>query len=138
MGKLIGLIQPLLHIMVVTITMGVLGFLASIFITIYGGIGVSKIMGFNVPISMKEIFVIIGVLAISRGLLRYLEQFTGHFIAFKLLAILRDKVFKKLRELSPAKLEGEEKGNLISIITSDIELLEVFYAHTIADRKSVV
>ncbi|GAB6150548.1 thiol reductant ABC exporter subunit CydC [Clostridium novyi] len=132
MGKLIGLIQPLLHIMVVTITMGVLGFLASIFITIYGGIGVSKIMGFNVLMSMKKIFIIIGVLAISRGLLRYLEQFTGHFIAFKLLAILRDKVFKKLRELSPAKLEGEEKGNLISIITSDIELLEVFYAHTIA------
>ncbi|KEH89293.1 ABC transporter ATP-binding protein [Clostridium novyi A str. 4540] len=132
MGKLIGLIKPLLHVMVVTITMGVLGFLASIFITIYGGIGVSKIMGFNVPMSMKKIFIIIGVLAISRGLLRYLEQFTGHFIAFKLLAILRDKVFKKLRELSPAKLEGEEKGNLISIITSDIELLEVFYAHTIA------
>ena len=92
MGKLIGLIKPLLHVMVVTITMGVLGFLASIFITIYGGIGVCKIMGLNVPMSMKKIFIIIGVLAISRGLLRYLEQFTGHFIAFKLLAILRDKV----------------------------------------------
>ncbi|NEZ48192.1 ABC transporter ATP-binding protein [Clostridium botulinum] len=132
MGKLIGLIKPLIHAMCITITMGVLGFLASIFITIYGGIGVSKIIGFDVPIPMKKIFIIIGVLAISRGLLRYLEQFTGHFIAFKLLAILRDKVFKKLRELSPAKLEGEKKGNLISIVTSDIELLEVFYAHTIA------
>ncbi|WP_053955880.1 ABC transporter ATP-binding protein [Inediibacterium massiliense] len=132
MGKLIGLVKPLVHIMVITIIMGVLGFLVAMFITIYGGIGVLEITGLNIGISIKKIFIILGILAISRGFLRYLEQYTGHFIAFKLLAILRDIVFKKLRELSPAKLEGEEKGNLISIITSDIELLEVFYAHTIA------
>ncbi|KGM97627.1 ABC transporter ATP-binding protein [Clostridium botulinum] len=132
MGKLIGLVKPLVHVMFITITMGVLGYLASIFITIYGGIGVVKLMGFKIEMSIKNIFSIVAVLAVARGFLRYIEQFTGHYIAFKLLAILRDRVFKKLRELSPAKLEGEQKGNLISIITSDIELLEVFYAHTIA------
>ncbi|WP_053955615.1 amino acid ABC transporter ATP-binding/permease protein [Inediibacterium massiliense] len=132
MGKLIGLVKPLIHIMAITITMGVLGFLAAIFITIYGGIGILESIGFDMGLPLQKIFIILGGLAISRGFLRYLEQYTGHFIAFKLLAILRDVVFKKLRNLSPAKLEGEEKGNLISIITSDIELLEVFYAHTIA------
>ncbi|TCO68926.1 ABC transporter ATP-binding protein [Marinisporobacter balticus] len=132
MGKLIGLVKPLIHIMVITITMGVLGFLAAMFITIYGGMGVLEVIGFDMGVSLKEIFIIVAGCAVARGFLRYLEQFTGHYIAFKLLTILRDKVFKKLRELSPAKLESEEKGNLITIITSDIELLEVFYAHTIA------
>lgn len=132
MGKLIGLVKPLIHIMIITITMGVLGFLASMFITIYGGIGVLKIMNFPMTISIQKIFIYIICFAVARGFLRYIEQFSGHFIAFKLLAILRDHVFKKLRELSPAKLAEEEKGNLISILTSDIELLEVFYAHTIA------
>src|SRR5699024_352205 len=66
------------------------------------------------------------------GLLRYIEQYSGHYIAFMILAILRDKVYKALRNLAPSKLESKEKGNLISVITSDIELLEVFYAHTVA------
>ncbi|QZY57410.1 amino acid ABC transporter ATP-binding/permease protein [Crassaminicella profunda] len=132
MGKLIGLIKPLVHIMAITITMGVLGFLAAMFITIYGGIGIVKVLGFEVGLSLTKICTIMVCLAVARGFLRYIEQFSGHFIAFKLLAILRDEVFKKLRALSPAKLAQEEKGNLISIIMSDIELLEVFYAHTIA------
>lgn len=132
MGKLIGLIKPLIHIMAITITMGVLGFLAAMFITIYGGIGIVKVLGFDVGLSLTKICTIMVCLAVARGFLRYIEQFSGHFIAFKLLAILREEVFKKLRELSPAKLAQEEKGNLVSIITSDIELLEVFYAHTIA------
>lgn len=132
MGKLIGLLKPLLHIMFITITMGVLGFLSSIFITIYGGKGILNIMGLYKDTTLKNIFIVIITCGLLRGVLRYLEQYSGHYIAFKLLALLRDKVFKKLRELSPAKLDGEEKGNLISIITSDIELLEVFYAHTIA------
>lgn len=132
MGKLIVLVKPLIHIMAITITMGALGFLAAMFITIYGAIGVLHTLGIDVSIDGSKIVMIIGCLALSRGFLRYLEQYTGHFIAFKLLAILRDRIFKKLRELSPAKLEGEEKGNLISIVTSDIELIEVFYAHTIA------
>lgn len=70
--------------------------------------------------------------AVLRGFLHYGEQACNHYIAFKLLAIIRDKVFKSLRRLTPAKLEGKDKGNLISLITSDIELLEVFYAHTIS------
>ncbi|WP_243122857.1 amino acid ABC transporter ATP-binding/permease protein [Haloimpatiens lingqiaonensis] len=132
MLSLIGLVKPLIHVMLITITMGVLGYLASIFITVYGSIGVSQYLGFNMGIDMKGIFTIVVFFAVIRGFLRYLEQYSGHYIAFKLLAILRDNIFKKLRELSPAKLEGQEKGNLISIITTDIELLEVFYAHTIA------
>ena len=72
------------------------------------------------------------VIAVLRGILHYAEQYCNHFIAFKLLAIIRHKVFAALRKLCPAKLEGRDKGNLISIITSDIELLEVFYAHTIS------
>ena len=72
------------------------------------------------------------ILAVLRGVLHYGEQYCNHFIAFKLLAIIRHKVFAVLRKLCPAKLEGRDKGNLISIITSDIELLEVFYAHTIS------
>ena len=70
--------------------------------------------------------------ALVRGVLRYAEQACNHFIAFKLLALIRDKVFRALRRLCPAKLEGRDKGDLISVITSDIELLEVFYAHTIS------
>lgn len=66
------------------------------------------------------------VIAVLRGILHYAEQYCNHFIAFKLLAIIRHKVFAALRKLCPAKLEGKDKGNLISIITTDIELLEVF------------
>ena len=72
------------------------------------------------------------IIAVLRGILHYAEQYCNHFIAFKLLAIIRHKVFAALRKLCPAKLEGWDKGNLISIITTDIELLEVFYAHTIS------
>lgn len=82
--------------------------------------------------SATELFVIIGMIAVLRGVLHYMEQYCNHFIAFKLLAIIRHKVFAALRKLCPAKLEGRDKGNLISIITTDIELLEVFYAHTIS------
>ncbi|BDR66830.1 putative ABC transporter ATP-binding protein [Clostridium tetani] len=132
MASLIGFAKPLAFVMFVTITMGIIGSLASIFMTIYAGIGIGQIIGLNMGLDLKKIFIIIGALAISRGFLRYIEQYSGHYVAFKVLAIFRDKIFKKLRVLSPAKLEGKQKGELISIITSDIELLEVFYAHTIA------
>ena len=82
--------------------------------------------------TFQTAIIIMIVCAVSRGLLRYAEQLSGHYIAFKILYLLRDKIFTKLRTLAPAKLEGKDKGNLISLITSDIELLEVFYAHTIA------
>ena len=81
---------------------------------------------------VKTILIVMVVIAVLRGLLHYVEQYCNHFIAFKLLAIIRHKVFAALRKLCPAKLEGRDKGNLISIITTDIELLEVFYAHTIS------
>ena len=89
-------------------------------------------MHFDTPFTLTALFVCVVVFAIIRGFLRYAEQACNHFIAFKLLALLRDKVFRALRRLCPAKLEGRDKGDLISVITSDIELLEVFYAHTIS------
>lgn len=132
MGKMIGLVKPLFHIMILAVLTGVVGYLFSIFITIMGGMAISSILGFNVGYTLKKLFIFIIIFAVFRGVLRYIEQLSNHYIAFKLLAIIRNKVFTALRKLSPAKLEGKEKGNLISIITSDIELLEVFYAHTIS------
>lgn len=132
MGKMIGLVKPLFHIMILAVLTGVVGYLFSIFITIMGGMAISSILGFNVGYTLKKLFIFIIIFAVFRGVLRYIEQLSNHYIAFKLLAIIRNKVFTALRKLCPAKLEGKEKGNLISIITSDIELLEVFYAHTIS------
>lgn len=123
MGQLIGLILPVLPIMLLAILLGVAGYLCAIFLTILAAYG---LVGFHFPLG------ILVVLAILRGVLHYGEQYCNHFIAFKLLAIIRHKVFAALRKLCPAKLEGREKGNLISILTTDIELLEVFYAHTIS------
>lgn len=145
MMKLIGLVKPLLHIMVAAILLGVAGYLCAIFLTILAGqvvLGGLWLNAADMEIAMKSvlletffarrIFVLMGFIAVLRGLLHYAEQYCNHFIAFKLLAIIRHKVFAALRKLCPAKLEGRDKGNLISIITTDIELLEVFYAHTIS------
>ena len=132
MAELIGLIAPLMHVMILAITTGVLGFLCAISITIFGGYAILTYLGLSSIFTIKTIFITVLILAVSRGLLHYAEQLSNHFIAFKLLALIRDKVFKALRKLSPAKLEGRDKGNLIALITSDIELLEVFYAHTIS------
>ena len=132
MGNLIGLVKPLIAFMVLAIIMGAIGNLSATFITILGSMGLVKAAGFPVLLSMKWILILMILFGVFRGILRYAEQASNHFIAFKLLAILRHKIFVKLRKLAPAKLEGKEKGNLISIITSDIELLEVFYAHTIS------
>ena len=129
MGKLIGLVKPLIHIMLAAIILGTVGYLCAIFLTIFAGKAVVGVMQGH---SVKRIMTIMVVIAVSRGILHYVEQYCNHFIAFKLLAIIRHKVFAALRRLCPAKLEGRDKGNLISIITTDIELLEVFYAHTIS------
>lgn len=112
--------------MLFAIVLGSIGHLLAIGIPVLGSIA---LLG---SLSYKNVFAIVIVFALLRGLFRYGEQYLNHFVAFKLLAILRDKVFSALRVLSPAKLEGKDKGDLISIITSDIELLEVFYAHTIS------
>lgn len=132
MYKLIGLVLPLVHVMIAAITMGVIGFLTAIFIIVLGGVGLLNILGFATALSLKQVIIGIVICAVLRGILRYAEQGSNHYIAFKLLALIRHKVFIKLRKLAPAKLEGKDKGNLISIITTDTELLEVFYAHTIS------
>ena len=132
MYKLIGLVLPLVHVMIAAITMGVIGFLTAIFIIVLGGVGLLNILGFATALSLKQVIIGIVICAVLRGILRYAEQGSNHYIAFKLLALIRHKVFIKLRKLAPAKLEGKDKGNLISIITKDTELLEVFYAHTIS------
>ena len=98
----------------------------------FAGFAMLAGLGEPVPVSISVLFLAMGGFALMRGILRYGEQACNHFIAFKLLALIRDKVFCALRRLCPAKLEGKEKGSLISVITSDIELLEVFYAHTIS------
>lgn len=132
MSKLITLINPLIHYMLFAVIMGVLGFLCAIFIPVFGVIGVLTVLGYNFTFSLKTIFILLMLLAVFRGILRYGEQACNHYIAFRILAVIRDKVFTSLRKLCPAKLEGQDKGNLISLITSDVELLEVFYAHTIS------
>ncbi len=132
MARLIGLEKPLTGYMVLAILMGLIGHLCAAFITIFGGYAVLNILGLNSSLSLGAIFACLIVFALARGFLRYAEQSCNHFIAFKLLALIRDKVFGALRRLCPAKLEGRDKGDLISVITSDIELLEVFYAHTIS------
>ena len=147
MGKLIGLVKPLFPIMMAAILLGTLGYLSAIFLTIFAGQGILSGLkelfdivaaknGNGVWIAhltgVKVLFVCMIVMAVLRGVLHYIEQYCNHFIAFKLLAIIRHKVFASLCRLCPAKLEGRDKGNLISIITTDIELLEVFYAHTIS------
>jgi len=129
---LIGLIKPMLGIMILAIIMGCIGNLMAISITILGCMGLMEVAGIYKGIVLSTILILTVVLGIMRGPLRYAEQACNHYIAFKLLARIRHKVFASLRRLAPAKLEGEKKGNLISIITSDIELLEVFYAHTIS------
>ena len=129
---LIGLIKPMLGIMILAIIMGCIGNLMAISITILGCMGLMEVAGIYKGIALSTILILTVVLGIMRGPLRYAEQACNHYIAFKLLARIRHKVFASLRRLAPAKLEGEKKGNLISIITSDIEQLEVFYAHTIS------
>ena len=151
MGSLIGLVKPLLHIMLAAILLGTVGYLCAIFLTILAGQVILHGLAGNVAgagisgipevvmkstwlagTSVKGILAVMILIAVLRGILHYVEQYCNHFIAFKLLAIIRHKVFAVLRKLCPAKLEERDKGNLISIITTDIELLEVFYAHTIS------
>lgn len=140
MGSLIGLVKPLLLLMLAAIVLGTAGYLCAISLTILAVQAVLRGLTAAVPMTqpilpalpVKTLLTVMLVLAVLRGILHYLEQYCNHDIAFRLLAIIRHKVFAALRKLCPAKLEGRDKGNLISIITTDIELLEVFYAHTIS------
>ena len=130
MGGLIGLVKPLLPVMFLAVFLGTLGYLCAIFLTILAGYGLLQL--FFKAGQPGTLFAALGILAVLRGLFHYGEQYCNHFIAFKMLALIRHKVFAALRRLCPAKLEGKDKGNLISMITTDVELLEVFYAHTIS------
>lgn len=131
MMRLIGLVRPLTGYMLIAVVLGVAGFVCSTFLTILGAWSLWNIT-INHPKALGGLLVLIAVFGAARGFLRYGEQACNHYIAFKLLALIRDQVFGALRRLCPAKLDGRDKGDLISVITSDIELLEVFYAHTIS------
>ena len=126
MGSLIGLVKPLWPLIVLAVLFGTAGYLCAIFLTIITGNILARGTAFS------HLIWLLLAMAVMRGVLHYAEQYCNHFIAFKLLAIIRHDIFAALRRLCPAKLEGRDKGNLISVITSDIELLEVFYAHTIS------
>ncbi|MBQ9197908.1 MAG: thiol reductant ABC exporter subunit CydC [Clostridia bacterium] len=130
--KMLGLVRPLTGFMALAVTAGTLGYLAVQFIPVLGGYAILHGLGYAAPMSIHAIWTCLILFALLRAVLRYTEQRTNHYIAFTLLAIVRDRVFQALRRLCPAKLEGRDKGDLISLITSDVELLEVFYAHTIS------
>ena len=130
--RLIRLVKPLTIPMIVAITLGVLGFLCAIGIPVLSTMAIMQILGMTSHFDLQWILAILILLAVLRGVLHYGEQACNHYIAFKLLAIIRDHVYTALRRLAPAKLDGKDKGNLISLITNDVELLEVFYAHTIS------
>ncbi|WP_254244644.1 amino acid ABC transporter ATP-binding/permease protein [Holdemanella biformis] len=129
-SRLIKLVFPLTVYMICAILMGVAGFLCAIFIPVLSSMALVSLLGYQTLLSVHIIIILLFVCALLRGILRYAEQACNHYIAFKLLARIRDQVFGALRKLCPAKLEVKDKGSLISLITSDIELLEVFYAHT--------
>ena len=130
--KMLGLVKPLTGFMCLAVLTGTLGYLAVQFIPILGGFAILHGLGFDTPVGITAIWICLVLFALLRAVLRYTEQRTNHYIAFTLLAIIRDRVFQSLRRLCPAKLEVRDKGDLISLITSDVELLEVFYAHTIS------
>ena len=132
MKRLIKLVKPLSGFMALAVFLGVTGFLCAIQITVAGSMTALTAAGIDGGLAVKTGCIFIAVFAVLRGFLHYGEQACNHYIAFRLLALIRDKVFKALRVLAPAKLEGRDKGDLVSMITSDIELLEVFYAHTIS------
>lgn len=132
MASLVMLLGSLAYIMILAVINGSFGFVCAMGITLFGAVGVAKVLGETIALSYGWIIALAIGCGVLRGLLRYLEQYSNHYIAFRLLAVLRDKIFGALRTLCPAKLESKKKGSIIAMITSDIETLEVFYAHTIS------
>ena len=132
MANLILLLGSLAYIMVLAVINGSLGFLCAMGVTLLGAVGVAKALGESIALSYGAIIALAVGCGVLRGILRFFEQYSNHYIAFRLLAVLRDKIFGALRTLCPAKLESKQKGAIIAMITSDIETLEVFYAHTIS------
>lgn len=132
MASLILLLGSLSYIMLLAVINGSVGFICAMGVTLFGSIGIAKVLGETIALSYGMIIALCVICGVMRGILRFFEQYSNHYIAFKLLAVLRDKIFAALRTLCPAKLESKQKGSIIAMITSDIETLEVFYAHTIS------
>lgn len=132
MANLILLLGSLAYIMILAVLNGSLGFLSAMGVTLFGALGIAKFLGESISLSYGALVALAIGCGALRGALRYFEQYSNHYIAFRLLAVLRDKIFGALRTLCPAKLESKQKGSIIAMITSDIETLEVFYAHTIS------
>lgn len=130
--RMIKLVKPLAGCMILAVLFGTIGFLTAQFIPVLGGLIILTGTGDETDLSLNVLIILLLSFAVLRAVFRFAEQRMNHYIAFTLLAIIRDRVFKALRKLCPAKLEGRDKGDLISLITSDVELLEVFYAHTIS------
>ena len=132
MLRLVKLTRPLLPVMALAVVLGVMGFAAAIFLTVFAAYALLGLAGLPQPVAAGAAIVALGVCGVVRGPLRYGEQLCNHYLAFRILALVRDRVFAALRRLAPAKLEGRDKGDLASLVTSDVELLEVFYAHTLS------
>ena len=132
MLELVKLTRPLLGVLACAVVLGVAGFLAAIGITVLATSALLDLEGQACWVAASVATVAAVACGIARGPLRYAEQLCNHYLAFRVLALVRDKVFAAMRRLAPAKLEGKEKGDLVSLVTADIELLEVFYAHTLS------
>ena len=132
MARLIVLLGSLAYVMVLAVANGALGFICAMGVTLMGAVGVAKALGESIALSYGAIIALAVGCGFMRGILRYIEQYFNHYIAFNLLAVLRDRIFAALRTLCPAKIETKKKGDIIAMITSDIETLEVFYAHTVS------
>lgn len=132
MLSLFSLVGSFSFIILLAVINGILGFFSAMGVTLFASLAIAKFLGESIILSYGWLIALTILCGVVRGGLRYLEQYSNHYIAFRLLAIIRDKIFRALRVLAPAKLEGKKKGGIISMITSDIETLEVFYAHTIS------
>ena len=131
--RMLGLVRPLSGFMVISVLCGVAGFCCATFLPVLAvWEACSIVLRQEPPLSLGVCLGTLALMALLRGILRYAEQICNHYIAFKLLAHIRSEVFASLRRLAPARLSGVDRGSLISTLTSDIELLEVFFAHTIS------
>lgn len=135
MRRMLGLARPMAGTIALAVLFGIVGHLCATFIPVLAvaaGLSAAGVIAHPFGLTLTSVIVVLVAMSIVRGVLHYIEQTCNHYIAFKLLASIRDRVFASLRRLAPAKLAGADKGSLISTITADVELLEVFYAHTIS------
>lgn len=132
MARLLALASPLAFVMTLAVFLGVAGFAAAIFVSVGAAFALLELTGFETGVAASAWVGLLVACALVRGPLRYGEQLCNHYVAFKVLALVRNKVFAQLRRLAPAKLDRRDQGDLVSLVTADVELLEVFFAHTIS------